>query len=167
MPADLANDLREGEAAVPLPSGFDASLYFIGRIRTPWRQRRDCPRQGDAVAGPICRIEIFAPWQKALAGLGRHGHLDILYWMDQARRDVVQQTPRHAPETLGTFALRSPVRPNPIALSRVALVAIGDDWLDVRGLDCLDATPLLDMKPEHCPNAPAPQRNADEAKSAN
>ena len=116
MPADLANDIREGEVAVPLPSGFDAGVYFIGRIRTPWRERGDCPRQGDLVAGPVCRIEVFAPWSAALAGIGRHEHLDILYWMQHARRDLVLQTPRHAPMTMGAFALRSPVRPNPIAL---------------------------------------------------
>ena len=153
MQADLANDMREGEVAVPLPSGFDAGVYFIGRIRTPWHERHACPRQGDPVAGPVCRIEVFAPWSAALAGIGRHAQLDILYWMQHARRDLVLQTPRHAPMTTGAFALRSPVRPNPIALSRVALVATGDGWIDVRGLDCIDATPLIDIKPELCPNA--------------
>jgi tRNA-Thr(GGU) m(6)t(6)A37 methyltransferase TsaA len=153
MQADLANDMREGEVAVPLPSGFDAGVYFIGRIRTPWRERHECPRQGDPVAGPVCRIETFAPWSAALAGIGTDRHLEILYWMHQARRDLVLQTPRHGQRTTGTFALRSPVRPNPIALSRVAVVALGDTWLDVRGLDCVDATPLIDIKPEVCPNA--------------
>ena len=154
MPADLANDIREGEVAVPLPSGFDAGVYFIGRIHTPWRERQECPRQGDLVGGPVCHIELFEPWAAALAGIGRHKHLDILYWMQHARRDLVLQTPRHAPLTMGAFALRSPVRPNPIALSRVALVGFGENWIDVRGLDCVDATPLLDIKPELCPNAP-------------
>ena len=155
MTADLAPSLRAGEVSVQLPAGFDAGLYFIGRIRTPWRERRECPRQGDSTAGPLCRIELFAPWTTALEGIGRHRYLDILYWMDHARRDIVMQTPNHAPATLGTFALRSPVRPNPVALSRVALVACGESWLDIRGVDCLDGTPLVDIKPEHCPNAPA------------
>lgn len=156
MQADMANEMRDGEVAVPLPSGFDAGVYFIGRIRTPFRQRNECPRQGDIIAGPVCRIEVFAQWSAALAGIGRHKHLDVLYWMQDARRDLVLQSPRHSQGTLGTFALRSPVRPNPIALSRVALVAFGDTWLDVRGLDCLDSTPLIDLKPELCPNAPVP-----------
>lgn len=156
MSAGLANDLREGEVAVPLPSRFDAGVYFIGRICTPWRERGECPRQGDLVAGPVCRVEVFAPWSAALAGIGRHPRLDILYWMQHARRDLVLQSPRHAPGTMGAFALRSPVRPNPIALSRVALVAVGDNWIDVRGLDCMDATPLIDIKPSICPNAPLP-----------
>ena len=50
---------------------------------------------------------------------------------------------------MGTFALRSPVRPNPIASSLVELVAVDGSSLHVRGLDCVDGTPLLDLKPEH------------------
>jgi len=152
MSSQMTN-LRQGEVTGVLPSDFDANLFFVGRIHTPWRERSACPRRGDPVSGPICRIEIFAPWTKALQGINRHDILDILYWMSQARRDLLLQAPRHAELTLGTFALRSPMRPNPIAHSRVKLVAVGEDWLDVRGLDCIDGTPLLDIKPEHCPNA--------------
>ena len=68
--------------------------------------------------------------------------------MHRARRDLVRQTPAGA-ETTGTFALRSPVRPNPIASSVVELVAIEGGTLQVRGLDCIDGTPLLDLKPEY------------------
>ena len=68
--------------------------------------------------------------------------------MDQARRDLVLQTPFQK-QTRGTFALRSPVRPNPIASSLVELVAVDGASVQVRGLDCLDGTPLLDLKPEH------------------
>jgi tRNA (adenine37-N6)-methyltransferase len=67
--------------------------------------------------------------------------------MHQARRDLVRQTP-FGKETTGTFALRSPVRPNPIASSIVELVAIDGPQVQVRGLDCLDGTPLIDLKPE-------------------
>ena len=71
----------------------------------------------------------------------------VLYWMDKARRDLVVQSPRHYAEERGTFALRSPVRPNPIAASVVRLVSIDGTTLSVVGLDCLDGTPLLDIKP--------------------
>jgi tRNA (Thr-GGU) A37 N-methylase len=67
--------------------------------------------------------------------------------MDKARRDLVVQAPRHYAEERGTFALRSPVRPNPIAASVVRLVGIDGANLSVVGLDCLDGTPLLDIKP--------------------
>jgi tRNA (Thr-GGU) A37 N-methylase len=65
-----------------------------------------------------------------------------------AGRDLVLQTPFSSMCTTGTFALRSPVRPNPIASSIVELVSIDGATLQVRGLDCLDGTPLIDLKPE-------------------
>jgi tRNA-Thr(GGU) m(6)t(6)A37 methyltransferase TsaA len=71
----------------------------------------------------------------------------LLYWMDQARRDLVLQWPRHYSEHRGTFALRSPARPNPIAVSVARLVRIEGNTLSVVGIDCLDGTPLLDIKP--------------------
>ncbi|HWW34493.1 MAG TPA: TrmO family methyltransferase, partial [Xanthobacteraceae bacterium] len=70
-----------------------------------------------------------------------------LYWMDRARRDLVIQAPHHYPERRGTFALRSPVRPNPIAVSVVRLLNTHCNELSVVGLDCVDGTPLLDLKP--------------------
>jgi tRNA-Thr(GGU) m(6)t(6)A37 methyltransferase TsaA len=138
--------IREGERAVPLPASTDAGLYFIGRIRTPWQRREDCPknaRESDAV----CTIEVDPLWARALAGLETCSHLIVLYWMDKARRDLVVQVPRHYEEGRGTFALRSPVRPNPIAVSVVRLVGLEGTTLSVIGLDCLDNTPLLDLKP--------------------
>jgi len=71
----------------------------------------------------------------------------VLYWMDRARRDLVIQAPRHYGEPRGTFALRSPVRPNPIAASVVKLIGRDGTRLSVVGLDCIDGTPLLDLKP--------------------
>jgi tRNA-Thr(GGU) m(6)t(6)A37 methyltransferase TsaA len=137
---------REGEVAVELPEGFDASLYFIGRIRTPWTRREDCPKNGRE-AEAVCTIELDSRWAQGLKGLETLSHVVLLYWMDRARRDLVLQAPRHYGEQRGTFALRSPVRPNPIAMSVVRLLHIEGGTLSVIGLDCLDKTPLLDIKP--------------------
>ncbi len=138
--------LREGEVAVELPQRFDASLYFIGRIRTPWSRREDCPKNGRE-SEAVCTIELDSRWAQGLRGLETSSHVVVLYWMDQARRDLVLQAPRHYAEQRGTFALRSPVRPNPIAMSVVRLMSIAGTALSVIGLDCLDGTPLLDIKP--------------------
>jgi tRNA (adenine37-N6)-methyltransferase len=119
---------------------------FIGRICTPFQTREECPRQG-SLDGPGCRVEIAEPWRQAMRGLEKFSRLEILYWMDRARRDLLVQAPRHRPEPAGTFAVRSPLRPNPIATSVVALIAVEDGALIVRGHDCLDGTPLLDIKP--------------------
>lgn len=140
---------RAGEVEVPLPARQDAHLVFIGRIRTPFQTREDCPRRG-APDGPVCRIEIDQPWRAALKGIERFNRLEILYWMHLARRDLVLQSPKKNGETHGTFSLRSPVRPNPIATSTVELVALEPDAILVRGLDCVDGTPLIDVKPDRC-----------------
>lgn len=145
-PASSPTGLREGEVAVALPERFDASLYFIGRIRTPWTRRGDCPknaRESDAA----CTVVLDPRWIEGLKGLASASHVILLYWMDQARRDLVLQTPRHYAEQRGTFALRSPVRPNPIALSVARLIGVDGSTLSVVGVDCLDDTPLLDIKP--------------------
>ena len=140
-------DLRAGEVAVALPSQTDAGVYFIGTIHTPWRTRGECPKRGSP-DGPICSIAVDERWRAALTDLGNHRRIQVLYWMHRARRDLVLQTPFRTGQTTGSFALRSPVRPNPIASSIVDLVAIDGTTLQVRGLDCLDGTPLIDLKPK-------------------
>ncbi len=138
--------IRPGEVAVEMPEKFDAGLYFIGRIRTPWTRREDCPKNPRESA-EICTIEVDQRFAAALANVESCTHVLVLYWMDKARRDLVLQVPRHYGEQRGTFALRSPVRPNPIAASVVRLLKREGTRLSVIGLDCLDGTPLLDIKP--------------------
>jgi tRNA (adenine37-N6)-methyltransferase len=146
-------EIRPGETTLTLPRAADAEVYFLGRIRTPWAERRDCPRGGDPHAGPLCTIEIDEAFRPALAGIERHEFLQVLYWMHRARRDLATQAPHGSATSPGTFSLRSPIRPNPIASSVVRLVEAHPDRLVVRGLDCVDGTPLIDLKPDVCPNA--------------
>ena len=153
--------LRPGEVAVTLPETADAALRFVGVVRTPWTDRADCPRQGRP-DGPECRLVLDEVWAPALDGLDRFGTLDVLYWLDRSRRDLVAQSPKSDGRTVGTFALRSPVRPNPIGLARVALVRIEGREVVVRGMDCLDGTPLIDIKPDRCAfTVEAPPKAAD------
>src|SRR5262245_48583663 len=141
------DEIRTAERAVAWPGANDAGLVFIGRIRTPWTSRMDCPRQGRE-DGPLCRIEVFEPWAEALDGIADFARIEVLYWLHRSRRDLVRQSPRDDGATRGTFALRSPVRPNPIATSIAFLERVEGSTLFVRGLDCLDETPLLDLKPD-------------------
>jgi tRNA-Thr(GGU) m(6)t(6)A37 methyltransferase TsaA len=141
------NEIRDNEVSVSMPSPTDAGLVFIGRILTPWTSRLECPRQGRA-DGPICRIEIDEPWTPALDGVEDFERLEVLYWLHESRRDLVHQSPANDGTTRGTFALRSPVRPNPIGTSIAHLVSREHNVLLVRGIDCLDGTPLLDIKPD-------------------
>jgi tRNA-Thr(GGU) m(6)t(6)A37 methyltransferase TsaA len=155
------SEIREGELAVEMPPARDAGLVFIGRIRTPWTSREDTPRQG-SFDGPVCRLEIFEPWVPALKGVDFYEHLEVIYWLHQSPRNLVLQSPKNNKSTRGTFSLRSPVRPNPIGTSIVKLVGIEGSTVLVRGLDCLDQTPLLDLKPDRCEFSPlAAQKRGD------
>jgi tRNA-Thr(GGU) m(6)t(6)A37 methyltransferase TsaA len=145
--------LRPNEVATDRPLRADAAVTFIGVARTPWKTRDECPKQGDPL-GPECRLEIEAPWDAALDGVEACTRLEVLYWLHRSRRDLVRQAPTHADGPRGTFALRSPVRPNPIGSAMVRLERREGATLVVRGLDCLDGTPLLDIKPDRCRHGP-------------
>lgn len=155
------NEIREGEVAVTPPPPTDAGLVFIGRIHTPWADRMETPRQGRH-DGPVCRIEIFEPWVAALQGLERYDQVEVIYWLHQSRRDLVLQSPASDKNLHGTFSLRSPVRPNPLGTSVAKLIGIEGANVLVQGLDCLDGTPLLDLKPNRCEFTPiAPPQKGD------
>lgn len=83
--------------------------------------------------------------------------------MHLSRRDLVLQSPANDGRLYGPFALRAPVRPNPIGTTLVNLVRVAPEGvLLVRGLDCLDGTPLLDLKPERSLFTPiAPEQPGD------
>lgn len=155
------SEIRTGETAVEPPKGRDAGLVYIGRIRTPWTSRLMTPRQGRH-DGPVCRLEIFDPWVPGLQGLDLYSNLEVIYWLHLSRRDLVLQSPKNDGNARGTFSLRSPVRPNPLGTSMVKLVKIEGNVILVRGLDCLDETPLLDVKPDRCEFTPlAPPQPGD------
>lgn len=155
------NEIRDGERAVEVPAATDAGLIFIGRIHTPWTSRLETPRQGRK-DGPICRLEILEPWVEGLSSIEEHEELEVLYWLHLSRRDLVLQSPANDGSTRGTFSIRSPVRPNPIGTSIVKLAGREGNILLVRGMDCLDGTPLLDLKPERSRFVPiAPPQPGD------
>ena len=141
-----ASDIRPGETAVSLPDAYHAGIYFIGRIHTPFKTRDDCPKNS-AQSNAVGRVELDPRYLLGVKDLEQYSHIHLLYWMHEARRDLIQQVPAHLGRPRGTFALRSPVRPNPIALATVELISIDGANLVVRNVDCLDGTPLVDIKP--------------------
>jgi tRNA-Thr(GGU) m(6)t(6)A37 methyltransferase TsaA len=138
---------RPGEVAIELPAATDAGVHFIGRIRTPWATPADCPKNSRE-RGETGRVELDPRYAAGLKDLELFSHAILLYWMDRARRDLIVQAPSHlGGGARGVFALRSPVRPNPIALSVVEILGIEGTTLVVRNIDCADGTPLIDIKP--------------------
>lgn len=121
-------------------------LVFIGHIETPYKTMDECPRNFDP-DGPQCRLVLGPRYEDALLGLEAGREILVLYWLEHARRDRLRQSPAHIGKLTGTFALRSPHRPNPIGATVVRIEDISVNTIVVRGLDCLDGTPLLDIKP--------------------
>jgi tRNA-Thr(GGU) m(6)t(6)A37 methyltransferase TsaA len=144
---DREDDLRLNEIAAPWTGRPDAELAFIGVIRTPWATRGECPHYGRP-DGPVCRIEVSEPWAAALDGVEKLDRIEVFYWLHLARRDVIRQSPNRDGTTKATFAIRSPNRPNPIGTSVVTLIERQGPTLLVCGLDCVDGTPLIDLKPD-------------------
>jgi tRNA-Thr(GGU) m(6)t(6)A37 methyltransferase TsaA len=129
----------------------EMELVPIGLIRSPFWRLEEAPRQGIHTK-EVSTIEVFAEFAPALEGLEGFDHLIVLYWADRAPRDALRSR-RH--KRRGVFASRSPARPNPICLSVCELVGIEGNRIRVRGLEALDNSPLLDIKP-HVPELDCP-----------
>ena len=125
---------------------MNASLIKIGEIITPYQSVVDCPNNVSE-SGPDCTIELLPKYEKGLTGLKIGDKILILYWFDQANRNVSLQKRNGDSEPKGNFALRSPHRPNPIAAATLTIITLTANTLTVRGLDCVSGTSLLDIKP--------------------
>ncbi|SIO32742.1 tRNA (N6-threonylcarbamoyladenosine(37)-N6)-methyltransferase TrmO [Vannielia litorea] len=142
---------REGEVRLGYDPALDpqAGLHFVGVIRSDWaegtapKNLRLSREQG----GGNARIEMKPEFAPALAGLKAGDWVMLLYWTGEARRDLLVQHPRHAEEPRGTFALRSPARPNPVALGCVRIEGIEGTTLRIDATDAFDGTPVVDIKP--------------------
>ena len=121
----------------------------IGSIATPWKTIEACPRNGrQPDPAPVCRVRVSAVFVPGLTGLEGMSHLILLYWLHQTKPPQLVFTPPFDTQPRGVFATRGPRRPNPIGVSVVAFDGFdGPDQLLVRFLDCVDGTPLLDIKP--------------------
>lgn len=143
--------LRPGEVvAQGLAPADGPALRVIGHVRSPWGPG-NCPKNLTRAreGGQGAFLEIAPAFAPALAGLAVGDAVIVLYWMHEARRDLLVQAPAHAPAPCGTFALRSPSRPNPIALATVRITALeaAAGRVEIDAIDCFDGTPLLDIKP--------------------
>jgi tRNA-Thr(GGU) m(6)t(6)A37 methyltransferase TsaA len=144
---------RPGEVALafdPARIADDARLRFIGRLRSPW-SRGNCPKnlREAREQGGSFRVELDEPFRPGLAGLQAGQAVILLYWTGAARRDLIVQSPAHRDGPTGVFALRSPARPNPVAVAVVRLLGVdlAGGVLEIDALDAFDGTPLLDIKP--------------------
>ena len=106
------------------------------------------PRFGN-FAEEISEIIIDEKFTEALDGIDDYSHLIIVYWMDKVKEPVIKHQPQGNPKVpvVGIFACRCPRRPNPIAITTVKLLKHEGNKLIVKGLDVIDNTPIIDIKP--------------------
>jgi tRNA-Thr(GGU) m(6)t(6)A37 methyltransferase TsaA len=123
-------------------------LIAIGTILTPYATLSDCPRN-IGLNSDECRIALFEQYWPGLNGLEPGSDIEILYWLDQAKQTGLIQSSRKTGEQKGVFALRTPNRPNPIGSAVVTIESLTGSGVSVRGLDCLNGTALLDIKPAY------------------
>jgi tRNA (adenine37-N6)-methyltransferase len=121
-------------------------LVSIGTARTPYKTRRDAPRQG-RTENALATLEILPEFEPGLDGVEKFSHLIILYWQHMGNRKKFRTATPSGPEVRGVFATRSPNRPNPIGLCMVELVERHGLTLIVRGMDAVDESAILDIKP--------------------
>jgi tRNA-Thr(GGU) m(6)t(6)A37 methyltransferase TsaA len=145
---------REGEERMdddPAAMPGDGHIVFIGRIASAWTKREDCPKNMRAARerGKPATVLIDSPYRPGLRGLETASHVIVLTWLHRSPRDLIVQKPRHAAESKGVFALRSPVRPNPVGLHVARLLSIDVEagQLGLEAIDALDGTPVIDIKP--------------------
>jgi tRNA-Thr(GGU) m(6)t(6)A37 methyltransferase TsaA len=120
----------------------------VGWVESPLTEREQAPRQGDEGAPPAWLV--FEPEvADAIRDIQPGTEVLVLTWLDRARRDVLVTRPRDDPQRalLGVFSTRSPDRPNPVGLHRVEVIAVEGRRILVHGLEAIDGTPLVDVKP--------------------
>jgi len=121
-------------------------LKPIGIIHSPYRDREQAPRQGSG-REEICQVEVFEQFEQGLKDIEGFSHIILIYWLHKSAGYHLLVTTPWDTKPHGLFTTRSPHRPCPLELSVVELVAREGNMLIVKGLDAINGTPLLDIKP--------------------
>jgi tRNA-Thr(GGU) m(6)t(6)A37 methyltransferase TsaA len=120
----------------------------IGTVRSPLTDRASAPKQGFE-GSPDAWLEFVPGVLEGLEDIRSGDRVIVLTWLHRAHRDVLRTRPRDDPANpeVGVFSTRSPDRPNPIGLHVVEVLAADRGRLQVRNLEALDGTPVIDLKP--------------------
>jgi len=119
----------------------------IGKIHTPFDALEDMPIQPKGASEVVGTIELEEQYAEGLSDLDGFSHIYLLYEFHMAQRTALTVTPFMDTTPRGVFATRSPLRPNHIGISIVKLIGVEKNILTVQGIDILNGSPLLDIKP--------------------
>ncbi|HEX6256982.1 MAG TPA: tRNA (N6-threonylcarbamoyladenosine(37)-N6)-methyltransferase TrmO [Euzebyales bacterium] len=130
------------------PEGVTYEVIPIGWVESSLTDRADAPRQGDEGA-PSARIVFQPGLSEATADLHTGDRIIVLTWLHAGSRDVLSVHPRSDPDRprQGVFSTRSPDRPNPVGLHTVTISDVDGEGITVDGLEAIDGTPVIDIKP--------------------
>jgi len=145
-------------------NGQPATLRPIGVIRSDIKNRSEAPKQASDGA-PDAWLEVRPFAVQALHGLAAGDEIIIVTWLHKARRDVLKVHPRSDPHRAltGVFATRSPDRPNPLGLHPVTVREVAVNRLRIGPIEAIDGTPVVDIKPVHCPGHASIRRESSSA----
>jgi len=121
-------------------------LKPVGIIHSPYRNTGEVPNQGHD-SEDISEIEVFEEFAEGLQDMEGFSHIVVIFWFHKSQRYELLVKPPGEDSLHGVFSTRSPHRPCPLGLTVVELVARERNVLKVKGLDAIDGTPLLDIKP--------------------
>jgi len=123
---------------------MSVDLKIIGVVHSPYKTTADAPFQGN---DKISKIEISKEYEGGLKDIEGFTHLHVFYWLHKSKGFSLLVTTPWDTISHGLFTTRSPHRPNPIGHAVVELVEQKDNTLSVRGLDAIEGTPVIDIKP--------------------
>jgi len=140
---DKLNVFTPGDFAMKT---MEIILKPIGIIRSPYKTKSDAPRQGRLVQ-TLGTVEIFPEFNEGLKDIEKRTHVILIYWLHQASRETLITPTPDNPFPQGVFSIRSPNRPNPLGICTSELIERKGNILTVKGIDAIDGTPLVDIKP--------------------
>ncbi len=122
-------------------------LHIIGILHGDIMNNEDAPKNFDE-SDRVGTLEIYPEYQDGLDGIVPGQTIVVVFWLHKSTRDTLKVYPRGdvSRGLRGVFATRSPIRPNPLAISELKVLNIHDNRLEVSGLDILDGTPVIDIK---------------------
>src|SRR5882762_6852960 len=128
---------------------MNTSLKPIGKIQSPLKEIKDCPLQENENA-PEAELIIFPEFIEGISDIEKGSEILLLTWLHEADRNIIQCVPRRNYDAplIGVFSTRSPDRPNPIGIHSVKVVSVSGNIIKVSGMEVVDGTPLIDIKPK-------------------
>lgn len=126
---------------------MEISMKPIGYIKSNFKEKKDAPRQGILCENENAIIEVLEEYKEGIEDIKEGSYGIIFFYFHKSKGYDLKTISRKTQEHLGVFSTRSPNRPNGIGMSIVKFIKVADSIIEFQGVDMLDGTPVLDIKP--------------------